>query len=205
MFNTKSLFSFFTLVAITPFSIFAQQAEVEGGIIADSIWIQNLPAFRAELSADYDFSAFPDDTLIVNNNWDDSGIGDHLTTFDQDNNFNASSGEFIVPRDGIYHIDIQLHFKSHFFLEDLVFVCLAINGSLDNNSLNASYSLWSTGNTNNGPIPARKTKSISGNLKLNKGDVLNLHLGYNDDYGGAAQAFLEKYSSINVYLISDTN
>ena len=180
-----------------------EQVDINGGIIADSINIRNIPAFRAELTANIDMTITPNDTLQIAALWVDNPISSHQSVFDNGDNFNSNTGIFIAPRSGIYFFQMEWHFVTDQAYDDIFHSFISVNQSTDDNCIKGFATLVSTGNTFAYPeIIARLTRSFGGVLKLEKGDTISIQLAYLDMVG-SNNIEIESHSAFSGYLLSD--
>lgn len=183
--------------------------DVSGRIEADSLLIRNIPAFRAELISDTIVS-FRHDTILLGNVWRDTPSMDQNLPFDNNDDFDTSSGIFKVPRDGLYSFELNLVFRCCFFGDEVIHSFLSINNSLSSNCVKGYFILYNSGNIGSqrcnprDPIP-RKTRSLNGLVKLQKNDIVRVYFSYPYQQGFCTfnGLFLEKGSSFSGYLISD--
>ena len=205
----KHSIKFLAFIIILPAFLQAQmeQLDVEGGISTDSLFIRNLPAFRAESTDTFDIVQFATDNIILyNDSWVDAPVTDHMSVFDNNNDFDSSTGIFLVPREGIYWFQCDLTAKSHHLFDDRIQVYISVNGNVTDNCLNGNFTFISGGNTGSwsGEFATLK-RSVNGILKLNKGDEVSMQFMYNNgpNSPGFQIFYLDKNTVFTGYLITD--
>ena len=179
-----------------------EQVIVEGGIEIDSIFIRNLPAFRAESTQTYDITNLNSNTIVLfNDSWVDQPVTNHFIVFDSANNFDPSTGIFTAPRKGLYWLQSDLVFIGNRFFDDRIEAFISVNGNTTNNCIKGRFLLQSGGNTNSSN-QAFCQRNLGGIILLNEGDQISLQLLYVDS-AGFALFELDKGTSLTGYLISD--
>lgn len=176
-----------------------EQVIVEGGIETDSLYIRNLPAVRAITTADAFIS---NSAQEMSSHWQDDGSASNLSTFDNDNNFDSSTGVFTAPRKGLYKVEMTAIFKClRFFDENLIYY-IAINDNITDNCIIGSDVLNNTNNQN-----FSISKHINSILMLDEGDELSIYTHHTN--GTSSQntysVFLTAQTSFSVYLITDVD
>lgn len=182
---------------------------VEGGIEGDSLVINNLPAFRAEMTQDFDLTIHPV-TIQYDSPWSDSPVPGHETLFDNGNNFDTGLGQgfFRAPRSGIYYFQLDLLFESDRFFDELIDAYIAVTNpvigpDLVANSLKGTFNLTTGGNTDS-TTPAKAQRAISGILNLKEGQKVGVYMTYTSG-PGFGNFIINAYSSFSGFLIMDTD
>lgn len=201
--NMKQLPIFIFLVCFAIITTAQQeQVEVIGGIEADSLIINNLPAFRAETKQTYDIVANANNTaVLLNDSWTDSPVTNHATPFDNGSNFDPATGIFTVPRDGIFQMRCELQFVGNRFFDDIIEAFISIDGNTTDNCIRGNFTLTSGGNTG-GTLPAKITRSFGGILHLKKGEEVSLYVTYISG-AGFEDFVMDAYTSFSGFLITD--